>query len=228
MATKETNNLQFYERLRQVPDYALKPIAAGRLKGMSDINPVFRIKVMTETFGACGVGWKYVITKQWTEVYGQEVKAFCNIELFVKVNGEWSDAIPGTGGSSMVTMESKGAFVSDEAYKMALTDALSVAMKSLGVAADVYYSKDKQGNFETKYETQNYSQQPVAQPTAQPAPQHTAQLQIPKVVFDEINNATSMQVLTSIYYKYPMYQQVAQFTGALTARKDQLAKNGKS
>ena len=40
-------------------------------------------------------------------------------------------------------MESKGAYVSDECYKMALTDALSVAMKALGVAADVYFEKGK-------------------------------------------------------------------------------------
>ena len=34
-------------------------------------------------------------------------------------------------------------YLSDEAYKMAYTDALSVACKALGIAADVYYEKDK-------------------------------------------------------------------------------------
>jgi len=38
----------------------------------------------------------------------------------------------------LVENESKGPHTSDEAYKMALTDALSVAMKALGVAADIY------------------------------------------------------------------------------------------
>lgn len=108
------DNLRYYELLRKVPNYALKEIGAGRLKGMSDINPVYRIKAMTEAFGPCGIGWKYVITKQWLETYGQEVKAFCNIDLFIKVDGEWSDAIPGTGGSSLVAMERSGAYVSDE------------------------------------------------------------------------------------------------------------------
>ena len=37
--------------------------------------------------------------------------------------------------------ESKGLYSSDEGYKMAVTDALSVAMKSLGVAADIYAGK---------------------------------------------------------------------------------------
>ena len=253
MAKKEEtktqgDNLRFYELLRKVPDYALKQIAAGRLKGMSDINPVYRIKAMTEAFGPCGIGWKYVVTKQWLETYGQEVKAFCNIDLFIKVDGEWSDAIPGTGGSSLVAVERGGLYVSDEAYKMALTDALSVAMKSLGVAADVYYSKDKVGQFDTKYEQQSYvAQQPVQQqqPAQQQKPvqqQKTAQPQVtqqPQVqkqqqqvtadyVMAEIAAAKTDQEITAIYYKYPQWQRDANFTGALTARKDQLKNNGKS
>lgn len=137
------NNLEYYNRLKVVPTEALRIIQSGRLKGKSDINPMWRIKTMTENFGICGIGWKYVITKQWTETFGSEVKAYCNIDLFIKVNGEWSDAIQGTGGSSEVTMERNGTYVSDECYKMALTDALSVAMKALGVAADVYFEKGK-------------------------------------------------------------------------------------
>lgn len=31
---------------------------AGKLKGKTDINPMWRIKVLTETFGPCGEGWK--------------------------------------------------------------------------------------------------------------------------------------------------------------------------
>jgi len=230
MAKKEEtktqgDNLRFYEQLRQVPPYALKQIGAGRLKGMSDINPVYRIKAMTEAFGPCGIGWKYVITKQWLETYGQEVKAFCNIDLFIKVDGEWSDAIPGTGGSSLVAMERSGAYVSDEAYKMALTDALSVAMKSLGVAADVYYSKDKVGQFDTKYEQQSYvAQQPVQQAKTQSVqPQVTVEQ-----VMAEIAATKTEQELVAIYYKYPQWQRDANFTGALTARKDQIMNNGKS
>ena len=232
MAKKEEtktqgDNLRFYELLRKVPDYALKQIGAGRLKGMSDINPLYRVKAMTDAFGPCGIGWKYVITKQWLETYGQEVKAFCNIDLFIKVDGEWSDAIPGTGGSSLVAVERSGLYVSDEAYKMALTDALSVAMKALGVAADVYYSKDKVGQFDTKYEQQSYvAQQPVQQ---QPQAQQSVQPQVTaEQVMAEIAAAKTEQELGSIYYKYPQWQRDANFTGALTARKDQLKNNGKS
>ena len=52
----ENPNLSVYNKVRSVPQTALKAIGAGRLKGMSDINPVWRIKIMTETFGICGIG----------------------------------------------------------------------------------------------------------------------------------------------------------------------------
>lgn len=147
-------NLDLYNKLKVVPAEAIKPIQNGRLKGKSDINPMWRIKTMTEHFGVCGIGWKYVITKQWTETYGTETKAYCNIDLFVKVDGQWSDAIQGTGGSSEVTMERNGSYVSDECYKMALTDALSVAMKALGVGADIYFEKGKSMDYSSKYDMQ--------------------------------------------------------------------------
>ena len=41
----------------------------------------------------------------------------------------------------MVTKEKSGHHNSDEAYKMAVTDALSVAFKSLGFGAEIYYGK---------------------------------------------------------------------------------------
>lgn len=171
------SNLEYYNRLKVVPPEALRTIQSGRLRGKNDINPMWRIKTMTENFGICGIGWKYVITKQWTETFGSEVKAYCNIDLFIKVNGEWSDAIQGTGGSSEVTMERNGAYVSDECYKMALTDALSVAMKALGVAADVYFEKGKYLiDHDSKYDLvdsqaaqQTAQTQQQSQATAQPA-----------------------------------------------------------
>lgn len=140
-------NLELYEKVRSVPQNAQKPISAGRLKGKTDINPMWRIKALTEHFGACGIGWYYNVTKQWTEVCGDEVCAFVNIELFVKVDGEWSKPIFGTGGNKLIEKESKGLHVSDECFKMATTDAISVACKQLGFGADIYWHDDK-GKYE--------------------------------------------------------------------------------
>lgn len=141
-------NLEIYNKLRECPEGAIKPISAGRLKGMSDINPMWRIKALTEVFGPCGIGWWYTIDKQWLEHgNGSEVAAFCNITLFYTVAGEESHGIPGTGGSGFVKVEKNGPYTSDECFKMALTDAISVAAKALGAAANIYWQQDR-----TKYE----------------------------------------------------------------------------
>ena len=137
------SNLDLYNRIREVPKEALKTIIAGRLKGMSDINPMWRIKKLTEEFGVCGFGWRYEILRMWAEKGGGNViSSFVHINLYVKMNGEWSEAIQGVGGSSFVTNEKNGLYTSDECYKMALTDAISVACKALGIGADVYWDKD--------------------------------------------------------------------------------------
>lgn len=144
------SNLEYWDKMKEVPTHAQKNIAAGRLKGMTDISPQWRFFIMTETFGPIGFGWKFNITKQWIEHgHKDERCAMTNIDLFVKVGDVWSDAIPGTGGSSFTTQERNGVYTSDEAFKMSLTDALSVSMKMLGVGANIYsrgmdYSKYSQ------------------------------------------------------------------------------------
>ena len=144
------DNLAIYNATRKPPQNALKTIKGGRLSGYTDINPMWRIKTLTEQFGPCGIGWKYIITKQWLEEGANgEIAAFTNVDLYIKWNGEWSEAIPGTGGSAFVAKERSGLYTSDECFKMALTDAISVACKSLGMAADIYWESDR-----TKYDTQ--------------------------------------------------------------------------
>ncbi len=136
------DNLELYNKVRSVPNEAKKQIRGGRLNGKTDINPMWRIKTLTEQFGPCGIGWYYKTTKQWMETYGEEIAAFVNIELHIKVDGEWSQPIFGVGGSMFAEKESKGVHVSDECFKMATTDAISVACKQLGIGADVYWEAD--------------------------------------------------------------------------------------
>ena len=141
-------NMATYNAFAEVPDNAKKTIGGGRLKGMTDINPMWRIKMLTEKYGPCGTGWKYVITdKQIVPGVDGVICVFMDIDLFVKENGEWSEPIPGTGGSQLVAKESKGLYTNDECFKMALTDAISIACKALGMGANVYWS-----NGRTKYD----------------------------------------------------------------------------
>ena len=42
-----SDNMTLYNAVRTPPPEALKAITGGRLKGMTDINPMWRIKTMT-------------------------------------------------------------------------------------------------------------------------------------------------------------------------------------
>lgn len=136
--------LDIYNKLRNVPEEAKKTITGGRLSGMTDIRPMWRIEKLTETFGPCGIGWKTIIkNKEIIDGANDEKIAIVDIDLYIKVDGEWSEAIEGTGGSSYIAKEKNGLYTNDECFKMAYTDALSVACKSLGMGADVYWGDSK-------------------------------------------------------------------------------------
>lgn len=138
------DKMHLYERLSEVPAEAKRPIAGGKLKGKTDINPMWRIKALTEVFGPQGTGWVCPIKKLWTEPgAGGEVSAWVLCELTYKLeDGSWSEPITGIGGSMLVQLEKGSLTTNDEAYKMAYTDAISVAAKGLGAGANVYWDKD--------------------------------------------------------------------------------------
>ncbi|MGP1416096.1 MAG: hypothetical protein ACTTJ6_09290 [Treponema sp.] len=131
--------ISIYESLARPPKEALKEIKGGKLSGMTDINPQWRYKVMTEKFGLVGVGWKYEVQKLWTEQGAKgEVLAFAQVAVFVKKDEQWGEPIIGVGGSKLVLIGKGDIGSNDEGYKMAVTDALGTALKMLGVAADIY------------------------------------------------------------------------------------------
>ena len=142
------DNLRIYNQCREVPPEAQKAITGGRLKGMTDINPMWRIKKLTEMFGPCGIGWYYTQPEyQFVPGNDGEVACIAQTSLVYRDDNGWSQPIPGSGGAMYVAKETKGLYTDDEAPKKALTDALSVACKALGIGADVYFAKDR-----TKYD----------------------------------------------------------------------------
>lgn len=150
-----SDNMRIYDAVRAVPEEAKRAITAGRLKGKTDINPMWRIKALTEQFGPCGDGWGYTIDRLWIEEGANGEKcAFAMISLwYTQKDGMRSDPVIGIGGNMLVANEKNGLYTSDECYKMALTDAISVACKALGFGADVYWCADR-----TKYTPQQEPQ----------------------------------------------------------------------
>ena len=141
------DHLSLYNRVREVPEEAKKPISAGRLKGKTDINPLWRIQTLTREFGPAGIGWFTETTEMKFVETDKEKALYLHIRLFVKNEDGWSKPIEGFGGSMVVANEKNGLFLDDDAYKKAYTDAISQACRSLGIGADVYWESDA-----TKYQ----------------------------------------------------------------------------
>lgn len=142
-------NMRFYGKVQDTPKEAQKSFNNGRFSG-TDINPMWRIKKLTEVFGPSGFGW-WTQNVKYNFVESPETKEiaiFCELELIVvdPETGEASHPIYGVGGNTFVAQRKSGPQSSDEAMKMAYTDAVSIACKALGFSHDIYYEADR-----TKY-----------------------------------------------------------------------------
>ena len=154
MSETPSHNMRFYAPSAEPPKDALKSFTrAGGFSG-TDINSMWRIKMLTELFGPCGIGWwteeveKTLV--EYTSPKGQLLcKCFMTIDLYYidPGTGKASRPIRGYGGNDWIKLNKNGERVSnDEMYAMAETDAIGKACKKLGIGAKVYWSTDK-----TKY-----------------------------------------------------------------------------
>lgn len=149
---KQTS-IELFRAQARPPQEALKTIEFGRLKGKSDINPQWRIEALTETYGLYGLGW-FVQIKDTTMVdlpETQEKMLFLTLELFVRdwstpEEYKWFGPAIGIGGDYIIVRDKNGVHGNDEAYAMAMTDALGKAAKLFGIANDIY-----RGKFDSKY-----------------------------------------------------------------------------
>lgn len=209
------DNLKLYNELREVPKEAQKQFNNGKFSG-TDINPMWRIKKLTETFGAAGLGWyTEVVYRHIQEAPDGTICTFIGINLFVKYGEEWSKPIYGEGGNTFATKTKSGYLsVTDEAFKMAYTDALSNATKALGLGADVWFERDKQHS--TKYDQQ---QERNAAPAPQPAPQPEVSL---SDTLAKIAACKTSAEVTAIWNNNPTLKTNAEFKAAITAKGKEL------
>lgn len=166
------DNMRIYRAVENTPADAKKTIKVGRLNGFTDINPMYRIKMLTERFGPCGIGWyTEIIDRRTVAAEGGVVMCFVDLALYYREDpsSEWSKPVFGTGGNTLVAKESKGLYANDEGWKMAYTDALSIACKALGMCADVYYQNDYGKYTSQKREQVNHNARSNTQPIATPA-----------------------------------------------------------
>lgn len=147
------SSLNLFRAQARPPQDALRPIDFGRLKNKTDISPQWRIEALTETYGLYGLGW-FVQIKDKDIVdlpETQEKMLFLTLELYVRDwsipdEYKWFGPALGIGGDYIIVRDKNGVHGNDEAYAMAMTDALGKAAKLFGIANDIY-----RGKFDSKY-----------------------------------------------------------------------------
>jgi len=154
----------------------------GGFKGTA-IKPMWSFRRMTEEFGPCGIGWG-VGEPSFQVVNGdnREVLVYCTVKVWFKQDDNHSQHIYGVGGDKVVTYIKESKEYNrperwesdDEAFKKAFTDAVTNALKLIGVGADVHM-----GLFDdSKYvrEMADEFAEPEDKPLNLPKPKSSAEL----------------------------------------------------
>lgn len=108
---------------------------SGGFKGTA-LKPMWSYRRMTEEFGPCGTGWG-VGEPSFQVVPGPEgeVLVYCTASIWY---GEDKATCFGVGGDKVVGKNKYGLNSDDEAFKKAFTDAVTNALKLIGVGADIH------------------------------------------------------------------------------------------
>ncbi len=137
-----TDNLRIWAALEKTdPKHTKNFTRGGGFKGTA-MKPIWLAKRLTEKFGPCGTGWGMEKPEFQVVPAGDETLVFCTVALWYWENGVVGGAprptVYGVGGDKVMGKNKYGPFMNDEAFKASYTDALSNAMKQIGVGADIH------------------------------------------------------------------------------------------
>lgn len=107
---------------------------AGGFKGTA-IKPMFSYRRMTEEYGPCGIGWGIGEPTFQVVHANDEVLVYCTVSVW---HGARDNTVFGVGGDKALAKFQSGPRTDDEAFKKAFTDAVTNALKLIGVGADVH------------------------------------------------------------------------------------------
>lgn len=152
-------NTDLWDKLGKTdPEHTKAFSRAGGFRGTA-IKPMASYRLMTEEYGACGIGWGVNEPTFQVVPAGDEILVFCTVSIW---HGTKEQTVFGVGGDKVVVKYSTGLKSDDEAFKKAFTDAVTNALKLIGVGADVHMGlfDDNKYVSETKAEFAEKRQNP--------------------------------------------------------------------
>lgn len=130
-----TENTALWDKLGKTDPKHTKPFKrAGGFSGTA-IKPMWSYFRMTEEFGPCGTGWGVGEPVFQVVPADGEMLVYCTASIWY---GKEKSTVYGVGGDKAVGKFSSGIRSDDEAFKKAFTDAVTNALKMIGVGADVH------------------------------------------------------------------------------------------
>lgn len=173
-----TENTALWDKLGKTDPAHTKGFKrAGGFTGTA-IKPIWSYRRMTEEFGPCGEGWGINEPSFQLVPAGEEILVFCTVTVWLQAKSDDSSLnltspklLVGVGGDKVLTKTKYGISTDDEAFKKAFTDAVTNALKFIGVGADVHM-----GMFDDNKYVNTMTREFAEQATPEPAPKSSSQL----------------------------------------------------
>lgn len=160
-----SENTKLWDLLgRTDPSHTKAFTRGGGFKGTA-IKPMWSYRRMTEEFGPCGLGWG-VGDPVFQVVPGcdGEVLVYCTASVWYR-HEERDCRVYGVGGDKVVNKFSSGLKSDDEAFKKAFTDAVTNALKLIGVGADVHMGMFDDNKYVNTMKAE-FAEEPADKPAA--------------------------------------------------------------
>lgn len=133
-----TDNLRIWDALSHTdPAHTKSFKRAGGFSGTAT-KPIWMNMRLTDHFGPCGIGWGMTEPTFQVVPANNEILVYCTVGLWYRDGDHRSETVYGVGGDKVLLSQTSGLRTNDEAFKASYTDALSNAMKQIGVAADIH------------------------------------------------------------------------------------------
>jgi len=143
--------LALWNRLKRTDPKFTKPFQrAGGFRG-TQIDPTWRMQMMTEMFGPVGKGWGYE-QLEWT-IAERMIFICARVWYRDSETGEQCWTGPQWGGTEMIRKNRDGSErPDDECFKMSMTDAVGKCLVQIGLGADIYLGQFEDSKYRDEVE----------------------------------------------------------------------------
>lgn len=179
-----TDKMDIWNRLAKTDPAQTKAFTRGGGFSGTAVKPIYCDERMTQQFGPCGQGWGINEPVFQLVAAGAETLVYCTASIW---HGERTNIVYGVGGDKVVAVTKNGPRASDEAFKMAFTDAIGNAYKHLGMSADIHMGLFDDVKYVKELKKEFAEDAPSDKPNEPEAAHTTDALKIKKLI-DEITD----------------------------------------